>query len=222
MLGLQDLLAILEDLGPKDHLENPAHPVTPDQKDHQATTAHQVLLVNQATMERREHLATMAHPVYLEDLDYQAKTDTMELRDLQDLKAKPAHLDTLSHPRSQAHLVHLATPVKTENQDTMAVPALLVPLDLLDLKGLPANLAPMDILADRDLKETLELLAIAEHQARMDILVPQAKFLVLQDHLDLLVLLATTALLAKMVSLVVLDTQAKTDSPALLDILVYS
>jgi hypothetical protein len=211
-LELLELQVILEDQAHKDFLENPEHPVTPDQKEQQAITAPQGLPVNQATTERKEHLATMAHPVYLEALVFLAKTDTMELRGQRDQKAKLGHKVTLSRRKFLGLLVHLATPVKMENQDTMVVPALLAPLALLDLMDLPANLAPMAIPADRDLKGKLDFLAMTVPLVKMEFLVLPAKFQGLQDHLDLLVLLATMVLLAKMDFPALLVIRARTEN----------
>ena len=90
MLGLRELLAIMEDQDRKDLLENLAHLVTLDQKDHRATTALQVLQANPATTERKEPLVTMVHLGCLEDPVYQEKTVTMVLPDLRDPKAKLA------------------------------------------------------------------------------------------------------------------------------------
>jgi hypothetical protein len=99
-----------------------------------------------------------------------------------------------------------------ENQDTMVVPALLAPLALLDLMDLPANLAPMAIPADRDLKGKLDFLAMTVPLVKMEFLVLPAKFQGLQDHLDLLVLLATMVLLAKMDFPALLVIRARTEN----------
>ncbi|WP_260400750.1 histidine kinase, partial [Phocaeicola vulgatus] len=117
--------------------------------------------------------------------------------------------------------MHLATQAKTELLVTLVVPDPLAQLAPLDFKELLANLAPMVILADRDLKETLELLVMLEPQAKMDTPAHLARSLVHLVPSDLLVHLATMALLARMVSLAALDTQAKMESPELLDTLVH-
>ena len=220
MLGLRELLAIVEHLDHRVHLENLAHPVTLDRKVHLAITALRGLLENPATMERKEPLVTTAHPVCLEDPVYQEKTVTMVLPDLRDPKAKLARQVTLFRRKSPDLPVHPATQVKTENQVTMAAPVPLAHLALLDLKDRPANQAPMGILVGQDLKETLETQATTEHPARTDIPARQAKFQDLLGHLDLLDHLATMVLLAKTVFPAEQVHLAKMDSPALLDILV--
>jgi hypothetical protein len=220
MLGLQELLATLEDPDLKALLANLVHLAILEKKEHQATMELPEHLVNLATTEKREPLVTMEHLVYLEALDFPAKTVTMELPDLQDLKVKLAHQVTLSHPRSQAHQVHLATRAKTELLVTLVVPDPLAQLALLDFKELLANRAPMVILEVPDLRETLELLVMLEPQAKMDTPAHLARSLVHLVPLDLLDPLATMALLARMVSLAALDTQAKMESPELLDTLV--
>ena len=90
----------------------------------------------------------------------------------------------------------------------------------MDYKDLPANLEQMDILADLVLKETQDFRVTLELQEKMDIPVHQAKFPVCLGLKGLLELLVTMALLARMVSLAALDTQAKMESPELLDTLV--
>ena len=90
----------------------------------------------------------------------------------------------------------------------------------MDYKDLPANLEQMDILADLVLKETQDFRVTLELQEKMGIPVHQAKFPVCLDLKGLLELLVTMALLARMVSPVVLDIQGKMESLAVLDTLV--
>ncbi len=222
MLELQELLVTLEVPDLKDLPANLVHLAILEKKEHQATTEHPEHLANLVTTEKREHLVTMEHLVYLEALDFPAKMVIMELPDLQDLKVKLAHQVTLSHPKSPAHPVPLVTQAKTELLVTLAVPVPLAPLVLLDFKELLANLAPMVIPEDPDLRETLELLVMLEPQAKMDIPARLARSLAHLAPLDLLVPLAIMALLARMGSLAVLDTQAKMESPELLDTLVIN
>jgi hypothetical protein len=131
-----------------------------------------------------------------------------------------AHPDIRSHPKSLAPLVYLDILARTEHQVTLAALALLGLRGQLDYKDLPANLEQMDILADLVLKETQDFRVTLELQEKMDIPVHQAKFPVCLGLKGLLELLVTMALLARMVSPVVLDIQEKMESQALQDILV--
>ena len=220
MLELQELLAIQVAQDLQDPQANQARQAIPEKKEPQATTEPQEPPANQATTERREPLATMAHLVYQAALDYPAKTVTTELQDPLALKVKLDLLATRSHPRFQAHQAHLVIPAKTELQVTLVDPAQLAQSARLDFKDPLANQAPMATQEAQDRKETLELPVIPEPQARTAIQAHLARF---QAHLDPLVLLAhlaTAALLARMVSLAALDTQAKMESPEHLDTLV--
>lgn len=133
--------------------------------------------------------------------------------DLLDLRVKLVPLARLLLLTNPDLLVPLVPLVKMELQASLVALDPLAQLDLLDPSDLLADLAQTASQEAQDLKERLEIQASPEDPAKTDYLAPQADNLAQLARKDLKDPLASTALPAKMVSLVDQVLQAKTDSP---------
>ena len=196
----------------KAQLENPATTVLQEKRVSQDTTELPELQVNPSP-DQRANLAIMAHPEKMAIQAHLVRTAILVALDLLDQRETLVPQALLFHPKSLDLRAPQDTMAKMELLATQGQPDQLAQLDLKDLKDLlviPEQTVTLVALDQREMPDTMELLAPLE---KMVILVHQAKFLAPLAQLAQLAL-QVMALPAKMVIPAAPVLQEKTDSLA--------